>query len=100
MDDCLAHRSYSMFSSVNEFGEVQREECGDCAENFQGRIAAHFGLSNVADIIAKTIGKFLLRQLLGAPEFREFGSNRLCQCPILSFLIGTDGFGHSPYSFA
>jgi hypothetical protein len=93
-------RSDSTFCSANEFGKLQTKERSNRIEKLQRWVAAHLSLSNMANIVTKTIGKLLLGQLLRSAQFSELGSNRLGQRLGLSFLVGTDSFGHSPYSFA
>jgi hypothetical protein len=96
----LLGRSGSDFGSVNEFRKLQRKKCRNCIEKLERWITAHLSLSNMANVVTKAIGEFLLGQLLRLAQFRELGSNRLGQCVGLSFLVGTDSFGHSPSSFA
>jgi hypothetical protein len=80
--------------------KLQGTECGNRIEEFQRWVPTHLGLANMANVVAKAISKLLLGQLLRTAQVREFGSDRLRQRLGLSLLVGTDGFGHSPYSFA
>src|SRR6266853_2041121 len=100
MRNRLTGRSDSKFCSIDEVRKLQRKKCGNGVEEFQCWIAAHLGLANMANVVAKAISKLLLGKLPRTAQVREFGSDRLCQCLGLSLLVGADGFGHSPYSFA
>lgn len=64
MRNRLVGRSDSKFCPIDEVREFQRKECGNRIEEFQGWIAAHLGLANMANVVAKAISKLLLGQLL------------------------------------
>jgi len=53
--------SYSLFSIVDELGELEREVCGDSIEKFQCGITTHLCLPNVAYVIAEPVCESLLR---------------------------------------
>ena len=57
----LASRSYSLFSIVDELGELEREVCGDSIEKLQCGITTHLCLPNVAYVISKLVCESLLR---------------------------------------
>jgi hypothetical protein len=99
-NDFLSGGDDSSFRSADEFRKPNREERGNCVEEFKGWIPAHLSLSNMANIIPKVISKFLLGQLVDSAQFRKLGSNGLCQSLTLPLLVCTDSFGHMSCSFA